>query len=129
MNDQDFYLYCKNEADRLYAQDGIRRVLARGNGHISTLESQSPIGGTTGGNLVVYETCPPANATPKNWEAMYLGGRIADGRGRSSGKIVHLVSGDVAMCGKEYGRRSAGWFTTNEAVNCPKCLRLAKVQQ
>lgn len=124
MTEQEFYLYCKNEADRLYAQNGTRHVLARGDGYISTLESQSPVGGVAGGKAVVYETCPPTNATPKNWEAMYLGGRIADGRGRSSNKIIHYCNGTTAMCGKTYGRRSAGWFTTAEPVNCPKCLKL-----
>ena len=130
MSDQEFYLYCKNEADRVYARDGIRLVLARRGSTISTMESQSHIGGVAGGKVVVYETCPPDGATPapKNWEAMYLGGRIADGRGRSRGKIVHYCDGITAMCGKTYGQRSAGWFTTAEAVNCPKCLKLAAQQ-
>lgn len=121
--------YSITEANRLSQLDGERWVVAQSGAILSTLKSQSPIGGLAGTGIVVHESTPPALPTPSGLQAMYLGGRIADGRGRSKGKVVHWCNGGAsALCGKEYGRRSAGWFTTNEAVNCAKCLRMAREQ-
>lgn len=119
--------YSIAEANRLALLDGERWVVAQNGAILSTLKSQSPMGGVAGTGVVVYETSQPTTPTPSGLQAMYLGGRIADGRGRSKGKVVHWCNGGAeALCGNGYGRRSAGWFTTNEPVNCAKCLRMAK---
>lgn len=44
----------------------------------------------------------------------------------SSGDLFHAVpeQSSVALCGRTYGRRSAGWSSViGDAVTCPKCLR------
>ena len=116
--------YSIAEANRLAQIDGERWVVAQNGVVLSTLKSQSPVGGMVGTAVVVHESHPLALATAHKLLPMYLGGRIANGHGRSKGKIVHWCNGGAeALCGKGYGSRSAGWFEAKEPVNCAKCLR------
>lgn len=61
------------------------------------------------------------------------GGRCWNGAHRDAGAIVHAVEsqppttggywGNKALCGAEPGRRGYGWTTTNNKINCEKCLK------
>jgi hypothetical protein len=57
------------------------------------------------------------------YEIAYLSGRCVNGANGSKGTLYHAVKGDVALCGRIYGRRSAGWYYEGDAVTCPKCLK------
>lgn len=56
-----------------------------------------------------------------------LTGRCANGNERDRGAIIHAVEGWKALCGREPGRRSAGWSEWERhelsAVNCPRCRK------
>lgn len=57
--------------------------------------------------------------------ALRLAGRCANGSERDRGSLFHSVpqGKDVALCGAEPGRRSAGWCSDpGDAVTCPRCL-------
>ena len=62
--------------------------------------------------------------------AMHLTGACRSGSDKTS-TLTHAVdaaTGD-AVCGRTYGRHSAGWSDRlDDAVTCPRCLRkLAKM--
>ena len=62
----------------------------------------------------------------------HLAGRARSG-GDSVGKVTHLVESFYwkALCGKEPGRRSAGWSEYNDnELTCPRCItKLQKMTQ
>jgi hypothetical protein len=61
--------------------------------------------------------------------ARHLAGRCRTGSD-SKGALAHAVPvGEyTALCGRTYGRRSAGWSDYyDRALTCPRCLR--KMQQ
>ena len=64
----------------------------------------------------------------------YMLGSCANGAERDKGTRIHAVQSWKALCGKEPGRRSAGWALFPDQVkplsdvNCPRCSKkLAKV--
>lgn len=59
-----------------------------------------------------------------------LAGRCANGAERDGGRIYHAVAlvgecslGGVALCGKTYGRKSAGFVWETAPVTCPRCKK------
>ena len=57
--------------------------------------------------------------------AAYMLGRCANGAERDKGRIIHARDGWIALCGRQPGRRSAGWSQQPLGladINCPKCL-------
>lgn len=57
--------------------------------------------------------------------ARHLTGQCRSGAD-SSGVLIHAVQEltSTALCGRTYGRRSAGWSDHyDRAVTCPRCLR------
>lgn len=57
--------------------------------------------------------------------AMHLTGQCRSGAD-STGTRVHAVpvNSSTALCGRTYGRRSAGWSGhLDREVTCPRCLR------
>jgi len=71
-------------------------------------------------------------------QAAYMLGRCANGNEADKGRLYHAVGSWVALCGREPGRRSAGWALYKDQtrplseVNCPRCksklVRAAQVQ-
>jgi hypothetical protein len=63
--------------------------------------------------------------------AWYMLGRCANGAERDKGVLIHAVPvpGWKALCGKQPGRRSAGWASHPDQehplndVNCPRCAK------
>jgi hypothetical protein len=55
----------------------------------------------------------------------HLAGRARSG-GDRTGFVTHAVINEQALCGKEPGRKSAGWSSYNDPeITCPKCKKLA----
>lgn len=57
--------------------------------------------------------------------AMHLSGQCRTGSD-GKGALAHAVpvDGYTALCGRTYGRRSAGWSDyLDQQVTCPRCLR------
>ena len=77
----------------------------------------------------------------KKYIPVYLAGqcRTATDKG---GRVLHAVATDYhevigypgpALCGREPGRRSAGWYSlpgpkNADQVTCPKCRKLMEAQ-
>jgi hypothetical protein len=62
---------------------------------------------------------------------VYLMGRCANGFEQDSGRVIHAKADDSwrALCGKGYGRMSAGWAEADSTVTeptCPRCKRIAE---
>jgi hypothetical protein len=57
----------------------------------------------------------------------YMLGSCRNGAERDKGTMIHAVGGWKALCGKQPGRRSAGWqmfpdyLKPLSDVNCPRC--------
>jgi hypothetical protein len=68
-----------------------------------------------------------------NMVGTYMLGSCRSGYEGDKGRLIHAVGGWKALCGKEPGRRSAGWQLYPDMVrplsdvNCPRCRsKLAK---
>lgn len=63
----------------------------------------------------------------------YMLGSCANGAERDKGTLIHAVSSWVALCGREPGRRSAGWALFPDqvkplsAVTCERCANRLRV--
>lgn len=67
------------------------------------------------------------NTVKLTFRITHLAGQCRSGSD-SRGYVTHLVIGWKAACGKEPGKRSAGWSEYNDhEITCPKCKRLAEV--
>lgn len=68
---------------------------------------------------------PAAPPPARPYYVRYLMGRCANGAERDTGRLLHAVKGATALCGKSYGRQSAGWSEHQDgaAVTCPKCAK------
>ena len=124
----DLLDYSMTEATRLAAIDGRRYVVAVNGGTIRTMASTAALGGVVDGYKVVFETEPLATeATTKDgYFVVYLAGALRSGREANKAPVYHWGNGGVsALCGKEYGKRSAGWVQAyDKRVTCQKCLKL-----
>jgi len=70
---------------------------------------------------------PPNDKKTAKLRKLRLAGRLANGAEFGTGRLFHAVPEDrnVALCGVQPGRLSAGWLENLEgdATTCPKCIQ------